>query len=501
MTLGRQTIIYGLGGAAIQLIGLLTVPIFTRVFKSSQYGVLETPLAAYSALLVLADLGLTSSAQRSYYDYDAGHEAQRRAALSTGLSVSVTLALGWAALAIVFAGGISSWQFGTARYAGLIRLAAATVPVTILAGFLRETVRLKLRAWWYTASVISGAVGGTAFAVVKVLAFHGGISSLIYGTLVGNVLTAVVAFAAIRNELFGRFSLPELRRMFLYGIPLIPTAIALWGVSLIDRSLLIKLGGAPLKGAAAMHKAQAATGQYAIANRYGSLMFFCITAFVLAYGPFQLALWQEDAELEKAVRSRMLTYLTVALVGVALLLSLFAREITTIIAPRYTQAYEAVGVLTMSSAVFGVSNLVLFGIGITRRTGYIALYTAVALVINIGLNLLLIPSWGMMGSAFATLVAYVVLAAFYYHRSQILYPTQYELRKAVTAVVLGGLAMVVGVIRFDSLVVSLALKAVTLLVFAGSLWLFRVLDHDDLGGLRTALSSLRARVRGAERTV
>jgi O-antigen/teichoic acid export membrane protein len=320
---------------------------------------------------------------------------------------------------------------------------------------------------------------------------------LLYGTLVGNALTAVVAFAAIRNELIGRFSFPELRRMFLYGIPLIPTSIALWGVSLIDRSLLIKLGGAPLKGHAAMLKAEAATGQYAVANRYGALMLFAITAFTLAYGPFQLSLWQEDAELEKAVRARMLTYLSVALVGVAMLLALFAREITTIIAPRYTQAYEAVGLLTMSGAVFGVSNLVLFGIGITRRTGYIALYTGVALVFNVVLNVLLIPPWGMMGSAFATLVAYAVLAGFYYHRSQILYPTPYELGKTVKAVALGGLAMVVGVIRFDALGVSLAVKAATAVAFAASLWLFGVLDHDDLGGLRAVLSRVRSRGRAA----
>jgi O-antigen/teichoic acid export membrane protein len=493
LALGRQTIVYGLGGAAIQLVGLLTTPIFTRVFHSSQYGVLETTIAAYAALLVLADLGLTSSAQRSYFDYDADHEPQRRAALSTGLSMSLALALLWAGVALAFAGAISTWQFKTPHYANLVRIAAISVPVTILANFLRETVRLKFKAWAYTAAVTAGAAGGTTFAVVDVLGFHGGIASLLYGTLVGNAIMAVVAFAAIRTELLGRFSFTELGRMFRYGLPLIPTSIALWGVGLVDRSLLIKLGGAPLKGMAAVHKAQDVTGQYAVANRYGSLMMFAITAFTLAYGPFQLGLWQEDTELEKRVRARMLTYLTVALVGLAVLLSLFAREMTTLVAPSYTRAYQAVGVLTMSVAVFGISNLVLFGIGITRRTGYIEIYTGLALVFNVVLNLLLIPPWGMMGAAVATLVAYAVLAVFYYHRSQILYHTQYEPRKTVTTVVLGGCAMVVGVIRFDSIGVSLAVKLATALVFVASLWVFGVLDRDDLGGVRALFGRLRSR--------
>jgi O-antigen/teichoic acid export membrane protein len=482
LTLGRQTVIYGLGGAALQLVGLITLPIFTRVFSPTQYGNLETTLAAYAALLVLSDLGLGSATQRSYYDYDADQEPLRRSALSTGLLGSLALAAAWTALVLIFARAVSDWQFGTARYADLIRMAAIAVPVTLIANFFREVMRLKLLPWPYTASAIIGTLGSTAFSVTAVLAFHGGLVSIFLGVVVGNAIAALLGFVVVHRDLIGRFSPSELRRMVAYALPLVPAGVAMWGVNLLDRVLLTKLG------------ASAETGQYAVANRFGSLLMFAVTAFALAFGPFQLSLWRDDAELEKQVRTRMLTYLTVGLVGAAVLLSLFAREIASVISPKETHAYEAVGMLTMSVALFGISSLVLFGIGITRRTGYVAIYTVVALALNVGLNVLLIPPWGMLGSAFATLVAYGALAAFYYHRSQILYPTPYELRKTLTTIVLGGLAMAVGVVRFDSLAVSLAVKAVTALAFAAALWLLGVLDHDDIGGVRTAL--VRARGRG-----
>ncbi len=482
LTLGRQTVIYGLGGAALQLVGLITLPVFTRVFSPTQYGNLETTLAAYAALLVLSDLGLGSATQRSYYDYDADQEPLRRSALSTGLIGSLVLAAGWTALVLIFARSVSDWQFGTARYAGLIRMAAVAVPVTLIANFFREVMRLKLLPWAYTASAIIGTLGSTAFSVTAVLAFHGGLVSIFLGVVVGNAIAAMLGFVVVHRDLIGRFSPPELRRMVAYALPLVPAGVALWGVNLLDRVLLTKLG------------ASAETGQYAVANRFGSLLMFAVTAFALAFGPFQLSLWRDDAELEKQVRTRMLTYLTVGLVGAAVLLSLFARELASIASPKETHAYEAVGMLTMSVALYGISSLVLFGIGITRRTGYVAIYTVVALTLNVGLNVLLIPPWGMLGSAFATLVAYGALAAFYYYRSQILYPTPYELRKAVTAIVLGGLAMIVGVVRFDSLAVALSVKVATALAFAAALWLLGVLDHDDIGGVRTAL--VRARARG-----
>jgi O-antigen/teichoic acid export membrane protein len=488
LTFGRQTLIYGLGGAALQLIGLVTVPIFTRAFTQSQYGILETSLAAYAALLVLGDLSLASAAQRSYYDYDVRQGPERRSTLSTALIASLLLALLWSVLTLTFADEISVWQFGSAHYAELVRVVALAIPVTILASFLREVMRLKLMPGAYTASAIITALGSTAFAVTAVLAFDGGIASVLLGLLVGNALAAMFGLAVVYGDLLGRFSLPELRRMLAYALPLIPAAIALWGVNLVDRLLLTRLGGSAAQ-------ATAATGQYAVANRYASLLMFVVTAFALAFGPFQLSLWQEDPDLEKQVRTRMLTYLAVILVGAGVLLSLFAREITSVIAPKENTAYQAVGMLCMAVALFGISNLVLFGIGITRRTGYIAIYTIIALALNIALNVLLIPPWGMLGSAFATLVAYGALAVSYYRRSQILYPSPYEPRKTVTTVALGAAAMAVGVIPFESLAVSLAVKTLTALAFASSLWLFGVLDHDDLGGVRAALVRVRSRGR------
>ena len=99
--------------------------------------------------------------------------------------------------------------------------------------------------------------------------------------------------------------------MLTFGLPLIPTAIAVWGVALADRSLLTKL--APGSGAAKL----AASGEYALANRFAGIVGFCTTAFVLAYEPFQLSLWREDADAERAVRARVLPYVAILFVSAA----------------------------------------------------------------------------------------------------------------------------------------------------------------------------------------
>jgi O-antigen/teichoic acid export membrane protein len=248
----------------------------------------------------------------------------------------------------------------------------------------------------------------------------------------------------------------------------------------VDRVMLAKLGDL------------ADTGEYAVATRFAFVLMLVVTAFATAFGPFQLALWKDDAELEKRVRDQTLTYLTIALVGIGVVLSVFAREIVSVIAPSFDDAYQAVGLLTMSVALWGIANLVLFGIGLMRRTGYVAAFTLLAAATNIGLNFVLIPPFGMIGAGVANLVAYLLLAVAYYITSQRLYPTHYTLYKPIAVVLAGGLAMAFGALPLDPSPLVFAAKLAVVGLFLASLWILRVLDEPELAELRALRDRARA---------
>jgi len=83
--LGGQTLVYGLGGVALQLVGLVTLPIFARIFTPADYGILELGMTAAAILMILVDGGMASASQRSYFDYGDADEGPRRRVLSTAL--------------------------------------------------------------------------------------------------------------------------------------------------------------------------------------------------------------------------------------------------------------------------------------------------------------------------------------------------------------------------------------------------------------------------------
>ena len=58
--------------------------------------------------------------------------------------------------------------------------------------------------------------------------------------------------------------------------------------------------------------------------------------------------------------------------------------------------------------------------------------TGAAAAVNIGLNLILIPPYGMMGAAMATIAAYSVMFAGMVWWSQRIYPVPYQWRRVLT---------------------------------------------------------------------
>jgi O-antigen/teichoic acid export membrane protein len=86
--------------------------------------------------------------------------------------------------------------------------------------------------------------------------------------------------------------------------------------------------------------------------------------------------------------------------------------------------------------------VVSIGVGRIKRTQYMWAVTLAGVLVNFGLNLVLIPPYGMMGAAIATVAAYVVMAVGIAWWSQRIYPVPYQWRRVLTAG-LAGVALVV----------------------------------------------------------
>jgi O-antigen/teichoic acid export membrane protein len=470
--LARQTLAYGLTGLIVPIVGMITLPIFARVFTRSQYGLLELGTTTMTVALALTDAGLTAAALRGFYDHGADDEPERRQVLTTGFLGTTVLALIIAAAMIVFRENLARWLFHRPGQGELIVVIAASMLALNTWRYISEVMRVRMMAFNYLATAVLAATITTVIGVVGVLALDWRVNGVFFAAVIGNSVAATYGLATVRHSLVGRFSSPELRRMLAYGLPLVPSALAAWALALVDRIILSRLGSL------------SQVGQYAIANRLAILLVIGVSAFTFALTPFLLSTYSEDPEQEKAARGRTLTYLTFILSFAGLGLTLFAKEAIDVLAPKFNHAYLAVGPLALGTAGYGLATLLTTGLAITRKTSRLAVLGVAAAVLNVVLNFALIPPFGIVGAAIATAAGYGALAVSYYWASQRLYPTPYEPRKVLgmlsTAVVLG----TIGLIPFGFLPVALLVKLAALAAFVGVTWLSGAMGSSEFAELR-----------------
>jgi O-antigen/teichoic acid export membrane protein len=243
-----------------------------------------------------------------------------------------------------------------------------------------------------------------------------------------------------------------------FGVPLMASALAMWVTNFGDRFMLAKL----LHGTYALHQ----LGQYSTAYKISSAMVLLFTAFQVAWPAFAYSI--ENEEEAKRTYSYVLTYLMFIAAWAAVGLSLLAPWIVHLLARRhgYWPASDAVPALAFASVFYAGFIVVTIATGRARRTQFNWIATAAGAVFNFALNLWLIPAYGMLGAAYATLAAYLLLLVLRTWNAQQVYPVQYQWRRVVVLVLAAGALTGVGKAMPHSLPLAFVLTAGYPLVLA-----------------------------------
>jgi O-antigen/teichoic acid export membrane protein len=181
--------------------------------------------------------------------------------------------------------------------------------------------------------------------------------------------------------------------------------------------------------------------------RASSVIVFLMIAFRLAWPAFAYSI--DDDATAKRTYSYVLTYLLFVCCWISLALGVFAPWIVKILAPsdpQFHRADEAIGLLAFASTAYAGYTVLAIGIGRARRTQFNWIVSGVAAALNIALNFVLIPRYGMMGAAVSTAAAYVALFVGMTINSQQVYPVPYQWRRVLT---LSAVAIVLTVVGYE----------------------------------------------------
>ena len=426
----RSSGIYALASFVSPLIALVLAPFLTNNLSHAEYGALAVCMTAIALLVGMTQVGLNHAFFRAYScDYEDRQDRLR--VVSTLVALLLLISVPAAIILFLSSSWVAVFLLGDATFSNAIKLVALAMLLQNLTvpGF--SWLRAEGRATTFAFLSILNLLVSLTGNLVLVGVFHFGLAGSLLAVSGGYGAVVVCSLPIIIMRTGLRIRLDIVRNMLSFGLPLVASFVSVWILQLSDRYLLSHLGSL------------AQTGSYAVAYTLGNVM----GAVVLA--PFSLA-WPSAmftvAKRDDAAQIFQLIFRWYSL-GMLFVTFVFSLVSTCILflffPPSYHSAYSIIPIIALSIMFYGIYDMFCIGVGVRRKTWYAVVFTGFAATTNILCNLFLIPLYGSMGAALATLIAYVLLAIVSYCANQRIYPIPFEIGKFLIALGVG-IALYVG---------------------------------------------------------
>ncbi len=487
--LGKSAI-YGLGTILLRAISFLLLPVYTRFLTTSDYGILAVTGMLASILACILPLGLHGALNPIYFFTPDTN--QRRADLGTVWLAIVVLAGGMTLLLDLTGEHLFPLLFRSVPFTPYVRLVIwsaffgtfSLVPLCLF--------QIQGRAKAYVLSTMSGSLLSIGLVVYFVVLRGQGVRGNLLGSLLAALIMAGVYVAAALGSLRPAFQWDALKRSLVYGLPLVPHSLASWMLNVSDRAVLERFVSLDQ------------LGLYSLAYTYGSIMEMIAYAANSAWVPF---LFKTDSVEGQAARHRLAalgTYFSLCLCFMALSLGLFAREILSLMtAPAFHAAAEIAPWIVAGALLSGLYYFPINFVFLRKKTSLVPLVTVCSGILNVALNLWLVPRYGILAAAWTTFISYGAMLTLAWWLGLRVYSLPYEYgRLAKIAAVTGALWLAGGMLPCASLYGRIAGKSLVLVAFPVLLLAVRFFTPTEkrraLFSAKWAWSAARCRLSGPE---
>ena len=408
-TLASQSAIYGIGPVIARFAGLLLLPIYTRHLGTSEVGRVGQVVALVAVGATIAQLGLVNALFRFAAEREGDARfAVARTAIALCGAAGIVLA-GAAALATPLAAPV----FLGDGHDGLWLVACFGLLVSLLYEPCAGLYRVEQRPQRFLAVTVVNVVVTVVVSVVWIIHYHGGALGLIAGSYTGTLVALGVVLWDRRQALFGSIDRELVGPLLRFGLPFMPSRVALWALNLSNRLLVAWLATSALAGV------------FVVAANAASAIALLVTAFQLAWPPFAYGI-KDDDEARVVYRSVLTVWLLVALAAV-LPLALDRDWLIAVLAgEKYRGGADAMALSALGLAFYGAYYVVGVAVGRAKRTQLNWVVTGIAAVTNVVLCIVLIPEYGAKGAGAASAIAYLLMAVLMVLRGSRVFPVRYD---------------------------------------------------------------------------
>jgi O-antigen/teichoic acid export membrane protein len=471
-TMALDSGVYFIADAAARAVSLVLVLAYTRLLVPSDYGILAVTSSVTQLLVPVLGLSIVASVTRFYFE-EVSDEARRRLYATTLLFLLLVPTLGLVVVEVLGRAGLLN-EFNAVPYDPYLRLAVLAAYFSVFIDLPVAVYIARHQARHVAVLTITNAFLLLGSSLLLVVGLHKGVRGILLAAVFSAAVMAVVAIV-LSIRMIGpriRGSGQLLTAMLLFSLPLVPHASAQWVLQISDRLVLSRyVSGANL-------------GLYYVGYSIGSVATFLVFAMTKAMSPIITA--ELKARGDSARVRRLGTYWFAAIVLGCFVVAIYGADVIKIFAPnRFLGSAEIVPIIALGTVAYGIYTIVSSALWYSMHTGWIPLLTAAAAAVNLGLNLLLIPSYGIKAAAWNTAAGFATLALLQGALAARRYRIAWEYRRwAILAAVAVGAYFVVQLPAPGISVQRYVLSVVVLVAFPGVLTLVGFWTAEERHWLR-----------------
>lgn len=403
MALGKKifkhSAVYTVGSFLDQSIGLILLPIYTRVLTKADAGIIAVAHSIGMVMMLLLAMGMHGAASRLYFDY-RGKPKELKEFWGTVFIFLMFFSGGAGLILAIFGEPLFSFITAGVAFRPFIVLALITATLTPFITTYLRTLQARQQPVKFVIVNSSRLLFTVLLVVFLVVGLDMGAKGPLLGfAVVSGVYWVVVAFL-LRKDITICFKWRYLRHALGYSLPIVPASVSSKVGTMADRLIINGIIGT------------GHAGLYYVGYAFGNVVQVIALAVNNAFSPvFRDAMQTGDKDKLVNLKNFSL-FIVYGYCMLGLCLALFAKEIMAIVTgEEFHSAHVVVPFIALAFVCRGVYFVFASVLQYFRTTlWYGFLISIFGMAVSISLNMRLIPEWGIRGAGMAAMSTQIVVA-------------------------------------------------------------------------------------------
>ena len=388
-------LVYGIGGVISKLIPLIMIPIVIMIMpETDYYGISDLSNTVVQFGSAIAIMGMYDAMYRMFFEKIDDEDYQRKVC-STALVCTFITSIVVFFIMLASSDLIAEYFFIDKQYFYVVYLSAMATLVGATNSIISAPTRIQNKRKVFLVTNTVSPLLSYLISIPMLLAGYYVIALPLAAVISG--ITMEIAFAVMNRKWFNPrlFDKKLLKQLLVIAIPLLPNFLIYWVFNSCDKIMIANMIGI------------GATGIYSVGSNLGHVSQLIYIGFAGGWQFFAFSTMKEDHQVES--NSRIFEYLgIISFIATAFICALSYEIFELLFKQDYLNGYIVAPYLFLAPLLLMLFQVAANQFLVIKKTWPNFIILSLGVVLNVFINHMLIPVFGIEGASIATLMGYVI---------------------------------------------------------------------------------------------